>query len=294
MRAEFWYGPHLVLALAVLMAPAESAAQAARMTWDNDLIGLRGTGAPPDHDYTNGLQVSWRSGGGLALLLAQEIYTPRRDSVAPVPGERPYAAWSYGEVGWSEVDDEGGGKREVALALGVIGPAAFGEEVQNTIHALTGSQRQKGWPHQLRISPTIQFRYRRQAKVRLDPSSDWSLQPYWVALLGNVRTGVQLGVPLLFRMDPSLDQPSDGFGFGLDLAVRALLRDALLDEGPGNLQPVERNPVVAEGRIGAGYKTGAWSLTYAFTISSREYTSQAKPHPLGSLSLVWRPQQTSS
>ena len=96
-------------------------APSARLQVDNDFLALRGSGPPPDYDYTHGTRLGvawpsmkgafgWHPGGirgcatrpGLdsscfltGIALTQEIYTPRHNTVEPVPGDRPYAAWSY-------------------------------------------------------------------------------------------------------------------------------------------------------------------------------------------------------
>ncbi|HEY0035139.1 MAG TPA: lipid A-modifier LpxR family protein, partial [Longimicrobium sp.] len=109
-----------VLGLGLVLACAASAAAqtvpALNMRLDNDILALRGRGAPADYDYTHGLHVHAELGrhpGPLALLqgcaadgnalpclrtrlhAGQEIYTPRRDAPTPLAGERPYAAWLY-------------------------------------------------------------------------------------------------------------------------------------------------------------------------------------------------------
>ncbi|HEY7767443.1 MAG TPA: lipid A-modifier LpxR family protein, partial [Longimicrobium sp.] len=173
------------------MACAESAAAqtvtAFSMRLDNDILALRGRGAPPDYDYTHGLHIRaelGRNPGPLAVLQAcaadgdalpclrtrlhagQEIYTPRRDAPTPLEGERPYAAWLY--AGAEAVVDGPGRQRSLVVQMGVVGPAALGEPVQNGVHRLNGSQPQVGWAHQLGTEPGLLVRYRDERKVEMD------------------------------------------------------------------------------------------------------------------------------
>lgn len=103
----------LAAALAVLLTPLPAPAQALEavtLRIDNDLLGVRGTGHPPDFDYTHGMEIAadfrgvpdllaGAAGvephqGRLLVRAGQKIFTPRRDGPEPVAGERPYASGS--------------------------------------------------------------------------------------------------------------------------------------------------------------------------------------------------------
>lgn len=74
-----------------------------------------------------------------ALFAGQSIFTPKETRVPdPDPRDRPYAGWLY--LGTSLLQESGGNSLEnLEIALGVVGPAALGEEVQNTRTIITGS-----------------------------------------------------------------------------------------------------------------------------------------------------------
>ena len=276
----------LLVALPAL-AGSPAGAQEILLTLDNDLFAPRGAGPPPDRDYTGGLRLTITHPSGMALSAVQEVYTPRRDSLAPVPGERPYAAWLYAELGWS-VPATSARVRELGLAAGVLGPAALGEQVQNGVHHLTGSEAQEGWAHQLRIGPTVQLRYREG--VRVGGAAGWSLAPFAEILAGNVRSGIRAALPLTYRMDPGLAIPAGGPGAGVALTGGWLAWDATLDRAPrGSVEPpVARTPWTGRIRAAVGYGWRAWTLTYGFTFSTGEYRTQRAPHGWGSLTLGWR------
>lgn len=170
------------------------------LTLDNDILSPRGGGAPPDYDYTHGLAVSvalasppaWMPpvvrDHQLHLGAGQRIYTPRRDAPDPVPGERPYAAWLY--VAGELVRLEPRRVRSLGVEVGITGPAALGEPVQNGAHRLLGTTPQAGWAHQLGTAPGILVRYRDAWRVdaSLPHLGTLRLESGGFAALGNVRT----------------------------------------------------------------------------------------------------------
>lgn len=278
------------LLFAVLMYPAASAAQlrALELRWDNDLFALRGTGAPPDYDYTQGLEVAATFAAAPAgpddpltarFAVGQRIYTPRRDSREPLAGERPYAAWLYGAAELRS--EQGHAEHAFGIEIGITGPAALGEEVQNGVHHLLGSTRQLGWEHQLgtRVAFRGTYAVTRQVDVtgvRLTPLAEIGVGTRW--------TGA--AVELRAATDPHRNER----GPFATAAVRQewVLRDLFLDGDVfGSTLPAERIPHVTGARVGAGYRFARWSAGYEFTIRSPEYAAQPGPHPYGSLRVSW-------
>ena len=163
--------------LAALAAPAMAQdtpppdpAASYNLTVENDLFG--GT----DKYYTSGFQFSWFSAsadpphwlawlsniatpffpeGGRprwGLALGQNIFTPDDTSTTtPDPNDRPYAGWLYGSLILTSNTDTTLGAFE--LQLGVVGPAALGEQVQNNVHDALNIGRALGWDHQLGNEP---------------------------------------------------------------------------------------------------------------------------------------------
>lgn len=295
-----------------LLAAAPLRAQEVRaftVRLDNDILALRGNGAPPDYDYTHGLELSMLLGepGRLRRWLAptppcatapaeqpcarneiglgQKIFTPRRDAPDPVRGERPYAAWLYWYGRTTLVRP--GRERSFAAAVGLTGRAALGEPVQNGVHRLLGSKRQEGWSHQLAQEPALVYRYTDAfpRQRTLSGVGVARLAPGWAVSVGNVRTSAEAGGNVELA-------GSTGRGmYGL-AGVRGewVLRDLFLD---GNTflhrnSTAERIPLVAEGEAGVGYRSGAWDVEYRFVVRTREYRAQPDPHRYGSLVVTRR------
>jgi hypothetical protein len=287
------------MAVVALLWAVPAGAQAVRsltLRLDNDILALRGRGAPADYDYTQGLVVGveldsaprWMPGrlracdaGGkeacarTRVEVGQRIYTPRRDAATPIPGERPYGAWLY--AGGGVARESGRGVRSVEVELGVTGPPALGEPVQNGVHRLTGSERQVGWAHQTGFEPGILLRFQEGRRweggaVRVEPAVRVEL--------GNVRTAAAVGASGVLGR---------GAGPYARLGGRQewVVRDIFLDGNTfGSRSTACKLPFVSEGEAAAGFRGRKWSAEYRFVARSREYRAQPEGHAYGSLVLT--------
>ncbi|MEM6331917.1 MAG: lipid A deacylase LpxR family protein [Planctomycetota bacterium] len=106
------------------------------------------------------------------FVAAYLLFTPDDiDNDAPRPGQHPYAGVAYigGYVQRDQRLPELPGVTEfdhLQLDLGVVGPAARGEQVQSTVHDIFGGQEPNGWDAQHPDQFLVQLTYRR--KWRLD------------------------------------------------------------------------------------------------------------------------------
>lgn len=83
----------------------------------------------------------------VGLFLGQSLYTPRDISVAAAqPFDRPWGAWLY--LGGVAQRARGNRLDTVEIDVGLVGPAALGEEVQRGWHRLVGARRPRGWNNQ--------------------------------------------------------------------------------------------------------------------------------------------------
>jgi lipid A 3-O-deacylase len=75
--------------------------------------------------------------------LGQDIFTPDDITLQEqIPGQRPYAGWLYGGVGL--VSDTGDRADNLALQVGIVGPASLAQDVQTTWHKWIGSPNPEG------------------------------------------------------------------------------------------------------------------------------------------------------
>ncbi|HEX8671540.1 MAG TPA: lipid A deacylase LpxR family protein [Longimicrobium sp.] len=293
MRIRIWM---VVLAALWAVPVGAQGVRAVTLRLDNDILALRGPGAPADYDYTQGFVVGveldsaprWMPGWLRAcdasaaegcvrtrVEVGQRIYTPRRDAPDPIPGERPYAAWLY--AGGGIVRESGRGVRTVEVELGVTGPPALGEPVQNGVHRLTGSERQQGWAHQTGFEPGI--------LLRLQEGRRWGggaarVEPAVRVELGNVRTAAAVGASGVLGR---------GTGPYARLGGRQewVVRDIFVDGNTfGSRSTARKLPFVSEGEAAAGFRARKWSVEYRFVARSREYRAQPEGHAYGSLVLT--------
>lgn len=135
-----------------LRVPYLSAALPAGSFWDRsfDFIGQ----ALPMYrgDSNSQRRFEWQ-------VLGQSEFTPTDIHLTPPdPSDRPYAAWLYTGFDWLQENDAHS-LHNLEVQLGVVGPAALGEQLQNGYHALVGFRKASGWSYQLRNRPALQFSY---------------------------------------------------------------------------------------------------------------------------------------
>jgi len=254
--------------------------------------------------------VRWRAG------LGQSLYTPTEiDRETPNPTDQPYAAWLYGTVGLiNDVTLDGHSRQtSVLLSLGVVGPAALGEQTQDFVHDLIGSQDPQGWDSQLDNEPALLLTVERRWVV---PSREIisglraDLAPHAGLALGNVFTHAAAGMTLRFGEPPNGDygppriQPhtpgseyfapaTDGASFNwyvfTGIEGRAVARNIFLDGNTfGDSASVEKNPFVMDASAGAVVVIGNLRLAYIHALRTQEFEGQAGPSVFSGLSVGWR------
>ena len=282
-----------------------------------------------DRDYTNGIRLGWASaeggepafldgvadklwGGGarrIGVDFSQQIYTPTVSNAANPPlTERPYAGVLLGTV--SLIQDNAATRSVLALALGVVGPAALGEQVQNGFHDLIGQQHKYGWRTQLHNEPLLEITSERSWRLPLGGAAGAQIDalPEITVALGTLRNAAQAGLTLrlgqgldsdfgVARLRPGLTG-TDVFFPTRDVAwyafagadAQAVASDVTLDgntweDGRG----VSIRPLVAEFQAGAALMIGGTRLTLAQVFQTQQYQHQKGGlHQFSSLALSLR------
>ncbi|MEM9751147.1 MAG: lipid A deacylase LpxR family protein [Pseudomonadota bacterium] len=316
-------------------APPERRAERATLALvnENDLWG--GT----DRAYTNGLLVSYLSAPNTApkwvrdaaaflpfvsdnsslrrgFGVGQSIFTPEDiETAAALNDQRPYAGWLYGAftlVSARDWDLERPDRRAsvvntLQINAGVVGPLAFGEQVQNSWHRLIGAERAAGWDNQLGNEPGLQLLYERRYRglVETDLGGlDLSIEPHLGASLGNVATygaagfTVRAGRNLTSdfgppRIRPALagasffarEQDVNAYIFG-GIEARGVARNIFLD---GNTfrtsQSVEKRNYVGDAQVGLAVQLGRAQAAFTYVYRLEEYDGQPSPDRFGAVSL---------
>ncbi len=246
-----WRAALLVL---VLLAPGtlgqelrEEALFDPRGTWrfalDND------TFADSDDDYTSGVQVGWVSGylgsfdeapiwggagrwfDGLSIFererqqrffsysLSHRIFTPS-DITDPDPvdgADLPYSASLCLTATAGAQNDET--MDALSFVVGVVGPIAGGEAIQNGVHDLIGSKAAEGWDTQIDNELLLNVGYERRWRLwRHGSSVDWLVSLSGSA--GNLLTMATAGTAMRFGWNLPDDPRAAARGAGRDRRQR--------------------------------------------------------------------------
>jgi hypothetical protein len=210
----------------------------------------------------------------------------------------------------SLLQDNAESRSVLALGLGVVGPWALGEQVQNGFHDVIGQGHTNGWDTQLHNEPAFEVTTGRT--WRLPTGELGGLQsdflPEITAGLGNLRVYGELGG--VFRVGQGLDSDfgvarirpgmsgddafhptrpvawyvflgADGAGVAHDLSVQG----STWSDSPG----AKLQPVVDEVEAGVAVMAFGTRLTYTQVVQTQEAQHQKGGlHQLGSLALSVR------
>ncbi|MCF8093096.1 MAG: lipid A deacylase LpxR family protein [Desulfotignum sp.] len=328
----------LILLLSSVAWCEESAGlQTFQVFYENDLFG------DTDKYYTNALQMTWLSKDlkrykddvrlpqwflpviravpfahvpgsthNIGLLFGHQIYTPSDIRAAKLlPDDRPYAGNLYAGIALhsktlTKLDT-------IEITLGVVGPSALGEQVQNTVHDLRDIAEAQGWDNQLDDEVALGFAWQRKWRTHRAMLTDWlcyDLLTHTGVTLGNVKTGADAGgevrvgynIPMDFGSDviragAGVSAPVSGldypripvFGMHLFAGARAgvVLRDIFLDGNTfSSSHSVDKKPFVAEFSTGIAVSYKTIKLTYRHVFRTEQFDHQSRGHVVGSLALT--------
>lgn len=290
-------------------------------TVENDSLG-----SGSDSNYTSGLHLSWVSGAGhggklarillradepdathLGFALGQSIFTAQDITLANPPADQhPYAGWLYGE--FSVLAERHGHLLDaLTVTLGVVGPAAQGEAVQNGFHDLIGIGGAEGWDTQLKNEPAFAVAFDRIYRPFLvvgENGLGFDVATSFGATAGTQRTSARTGLTVRFgehldkqfgppRIRPSVStggffERTPGFNWYVFAGgeVRAVARDIFLD---GNTfrasRSVDKNTFVGDLQAGLVTQFNRFQLSYTFVARTREFEAQEKRQIFGAVSL---------
>jgi hypothetical protein len=310
----------------VLAQPAPDTASIWTLQDENAAVSL---GTPTDRFYTNGLQLGWTSpttivpqplqdlghtlwGEGqqrVAVDLSQQIYTPSDTQRAvPSPYDRPYAGLLMGN--FSLLSDADDSRSVLTLSLGLVGPWAGGQGIQNGFHTLIGQGTIKGWGAQIQNTPVIEGLHERTWRLPIAAFAgvETDALPSLTVGLGDLRDYLQTGIIVRIgqglnsdfgvpRLRPGISggdayKPTQSFVWyafaGAD--GQAVAYDLLLDSSPFRGGP-HVSSVWDIGELEGGFALMAFGmrLTVAYVAQTQEFHGQTGGlHQLGSASISFR------
>jgi len=297
--------------------------------YENDFLGGKS-----DKYYTQGIEISYAKQGGtpdwlievadflptyeignrhgVTYSLGQKVFSPE-DITNPnlQSNDRPYAGYLYGAINYINSLEIGPNKQHVnfiELSIGIIGPSALGEEMQNFLHRLIDTHIAEGWQHQLDDELTLGAAYSHKWRhfKRNHGKTQIEISPHTSIVLGNVYTYAATGI--MFRWGQGLKRdmgppnirpgfigstyfvprfdPNWYFFFGHEL--RLVGRNIFLD-GNTNVDShqVEREPLVGDLLIGFAFHKNKMRFAISHMIRSKEFTEQDEFAQYGSLNFTY-------
>ncbi len=302
--------------------------------FENDILGTDES----DRHYTNGLQVSYQTAENRVWgwldewsrdhlfsspevvlrahwALGQNLYTPEDLSRSDlIDDDRPYAGWLHADLGLVGCRDNS--MRVFELSVGMVGPAALGEDMQKWVHRLIDSPEPQGWDNQigneLAVMLVVEQKWRNLHNLdhlpllgSLGLEADFS--PHAGAALGNVLTYGGVGGTL--RLGQGLDRdfgppriqpappgsgyfaPDPRFGWYVFLGLdgRAVLQNIFLD---GNTlrdsHRVEKNLLVADFLGGFAVSALGVRVGVVYVNRTKEFELQDQANHFGSITVSFR------
>ena len=243
----------------------------------------------------------------MVATFGQAIFTPTDYSRSDlILDDRPYAAALLVGLGYNARN--GDHLRTTQLQVGIVGPSALGEQVQNEVHHILGDPPFEGWDNQLHDEPVIRLVHERMKRYSSDNGVwGWDAITHYGGSLGNLATYANAGAELRFgrhlpddfgstplrpageNTAPTRSRSMGGpFGIHLFLTMdgRWVLRDITLD---GNTfrdsHSVDKKALVGDVGLGLAMTKGRWKFALARYNRSREFEGQVEAPVFGSFTI---------
>jgi hypothetical protein len=233
-----------------------------------------------------------------SLTLVQDIYTPIEKFYIPdqLDGDRPFAAYILLGSKKISFEQKCGIKLYSEFQIGILGPAALGEEVQNGIHSLLPTSGEVlGWENQ--ISNSAMLNYSASIEKMFSITEWFELSGITSAKLGLPFTKAGLGVKTrigFFEVFPNefeflSSKEWDAFftlsASGSVIGYNATLQGGLFSESVYTLEKINRSVGYATIGFTGVYKD--FRMEYVQEFNTPEF-SGAKSHSWGYLSIKFR------
>jgi lipid A 3-O-deacylase len=273
-----------------------------------------------DRHYTNGFKLAWVTQtpdwqlleyfGGWAfdpatqplsetgVYIAQDMYSPDyidRPNMRPVP-DMKYNAWLYG--GFFNARSTADKLEFIGLNMGVIGPSALGEPIQEAVHEITNTPKPIGWDEQISDEPAVNLDYYIRQKLtgpcdmfgyNFDILADYGLT------VGSVFRHAEAGVLMRLGIIKPGDLGPGRYRLPIDGTAAASKGSSYLFariSGRGVehnrfLTGLDEEPLTAQGQIGIVINLKDFDIKYSQTFFTDQYEDQHAKDSIAALSVSW-------
>jgi hypothetical protein len=242
----------------------------------------------------------------ISFAYTQELFTPNDiESKELVVDDRPYAGYMGLQAGLHQsLEDH---LKTLIVQIGIVGPSAQMEAVQEFVHGIIGSPMPQGWDNQLHDEPVFQVNY--GEKIYYDLGKIFSLDsviiPEYGFELGNASTKLYAGALYRFGGDIPKDYGSYAidnhsyskiplnakvidkewhYCFNFGLKTNAIARNIYLDGNrDGESHSVEKENFTLDVTYGFSLNYNNMSLDYTRTQTTKEFKGQKNYLGYGSL-----------
>jgi len=312
----------LLFSTANLFAQSQHSTEIGAQT-DNDSYLLAGS----DRYYTDGFFAYYRHALStesdttlknkvLGFEFGQKIFNPQSGSInvygvdQPSLIDRPFAAYLYiGSTLNFLYKNESSLK--LSAQLGIVGPDAFGKQVQDFVHDNFGFYHPSGWEYQIKNDPEINLSAEYDKLLARASFIDISLTSY--GNLGNGFTGAGFGPLLrignfnqLFNSISTQSTVSTGnkittlhahelFFYYKPLfnyvAYDATIQGGLLEKHhePGDLEvTLDKEPFIFSNQLGVAFTTNRFDFDIATIFHTKDVKEMVQSHQWGSVTGMYK------
>jgi len=198
-------------------------------------------------------------------------------------GDRPFAAAIMLKSFAITTDTLANSRLTSSLSLGLIGPGAFGEEMQAGIHKITGNTIPEGWKNQIKNDAVINYEIAYEKQL-LKAGDYVSIQSNSMAQLGTLFTNASLGlntnIGLINSVFSANNRKSKFQLYGYSQVLGNIIGyDATLQGGvfnkdsPYTIPSEEITRFTGQFNYGLVLKTSTLYFEYSRTVLTREFDS---------------------
>ncbi|MDP5105897.1 MAG: lipid A deacylase LpxR family protein [Polaribacter sp.] len=195
---KYWLNFSFILFCCSILSQEKFSKEISFIT-ENDLY----VSTKKDRYYTNGVFLSYRYLSKtkkdnqekriLEWQIGHEMYSPYKAIVQSInEHDRPFASYLFGSFGVHRVykNDK---IFNTTFQIGVIGPNAFGKELQDFIHDLYGFRKATGWEYQIKNALGLNLNTEYAQFLVKDSSNQFDITWVNAAKLGTIYTNISSG-----------------------------------------------------------------------------------------------------